>query len=304
MKSIHFDAAMDDRTRLDRLYDGELFVYSPVAATRELCDNARGMITAAFAGRDPLHAQDDMEVTDYAAILAPLKTGFIHDPRSIRLLAKIVESYGCDPAETYIDVPRLRIATHSAYLTSGVAYAHHPHRGTWYSAPQSQINWWMPIYEFTPQSAMAFHARYWNTAVRNTSNEFDYYEWNSNGRKNASQHVKSDTRRQPMPQEPVELDPQVRLITPVGGPIMFSAAQLHSTVPNTSGKTRWSIDFRTVNKRDVEAMHGAPNADAHSTGTSLRDFVLASDLSPMPEEFARRYDDRTDVAGELVFTPA
>ena len=36
-----------------------------------------------------------------------------------------------------------------------------------------------------------------------------------------------------------------------GGTIVFSAAQLHSTVPNTTDRTRFSIDFRTVNLDDL-----------------------------------------------------
>jgi hypothetical protein len=73
---------------------------------------------------------------------------------------------------------------------------------------------------------------------------------------------------------------------------MFSGAQLHSTVPNTSGRTRFSIDFRTVNIDDVRARRGARNVDAACTGTTLRDFVCCSDLEAMPEELALDYEQR------------
>ena len=69
---------------------------------------------------------------------------------------------GCDLDDTYFDVPRMRTATHGGYLTAGIAYAFHPHRDTWYSAPFSQINWWIPMYEIEPDNSMAFHLRYWN----------------------------------------------------------------------------------------------------------------------------------------------
>ncbi len=58
---------------------------------------------------------------------------------------------------TYLDVPRLRAVTSDAYLTSGVGYAHHLHRDTWYSAPMCQLNWWLPIFEMSSESSMAFH---------------------------------------------------------------------------------------------------------------------------------------------------
>ena len=303
MNAIYFDSTHDEAARRERLYNGQLFVFSPRASTRALCDFARRMLEEAFGALDPRQAQHSLPVEEFAAIVAPLKTNFIHHPKSLELMQSIVRELGCDPAKTYIDVPRLRIATSHGYLTSGVAYAHHPHRDTWYSAPMSQLNWWLPIYEYESESGMAFHPRYWSQAVRNSSSEFNYYEWNSVGRKNAAQHVKTDTRKQPKAQEPVELDPQVRIVSSVGGLTIFSAAHLHSTVPNTTGQTRYSIDFRTVHLDDVLQMGGAPNVDSAPTGTSLRDFMRGTDLSRLPEEVVARYDGAAPVDGELVFQP-
>lgn len=304
MNTVYFDSAASDRERLDRLYSGQLFVYSPTPGTRALCEHASAMIVEAFGGRDPRHAQEHMSVEQFAAIVTPLKPAFIHHPRSKALIAQILDEFGCDPDRTYLDVPRLRIGTHSGYLTSGVAYAHHPHRDTWYSAPLTQINWWLAIYDFSSESSMAFHPVHWSRGVANSSDRFDYYDWNSNGRKNAAQHVTSDTRFQPKAEEPVQTEPEVRLVPRAGSPILFSGAQLHSTVPNTSGAARWSIDFRTVNLDDVIAHGGAPNVDSHPKGTSLRDFMRARDLQRMPEEIALTYDDRRGVDGQLVYTPA
>ncbi len=195
------------------------------------------------------------------------------------------------------------MVTSDGYLTSGVGYAHHPHRDTWYSAPQSQINWWVPIYDIQTEQSMAFHPEYWTTPLKNGSATFNYYEWNSTGRKNAAAQIKTDTRKQPKPEEPVKLDPQIRLITPAGGVQLFSAAQLHSTVPNDSGRARYSIDFRTVHLDEVLSKGGAPNLDSACTGTSLRDFMRGSDLQRMPEEIVSTYD--TGVVDEdwKVFKP-
>jgi hypothetical protein len=72
---------------------------------------------------------------------------------------------------------------------------------------------------------------------------------------------------------------------------LFSGNQLHSTVPNTSGRTRFSIDFRTVNILDVRSRVEAPNFDSECTGTSLRDFLRTSDFERMPEDVALTYED-------------
>jgi len=290
MNSVFLDAAVPDAVRRERLYTGQLFLYSATPSSSALCEFARSMIQEAFAPRDPEKAQFDMPVEEYAALLADLKPKFIHHPACKEYIKAILQDLGCDLSRTYYDVPRMRTATSDEYLTAGIAYAFHPHRDTWYSAPLCQLNWWLPIYEIVPENAMAFHPRYWNQPVRNGSREYNYSEWNREGRQHAAQQIKTDTRRQPRPEEPLELDPQIRLIPPVGGLIIFSAAQMHSTVPNTSGRTRFSIDFRTVHLDDVAARRGAANVDSACTGTTMRDYLRGTDLYHIPEELCLLYD--------------
>lgn len=306
MHTVYVDARHNERERLDRLYAGELLVFTPRPSTVALCDFAREMIEEAFAPHDPLEAQFHMPVEEWVARFGPVKPAFIHHPKTRGLIRDVLVELGCDTDDTYMDVPRLRGVTSDGYLTSGVGYAHHPHRDTWYSAPMAQLNWWLPIYPFATESSMAFHPRYWGEAVKNGSADFNYYEWNAVGRKDASKHIKADTRKQPKAEQDVELEPQVRVVCDVGGIILFSAAQLHSTVPNTAGRARFSIDFRTVNAADLREGRAAPNVDSAPTGTSLRDFVRASDLAEMPADLVARYDvgatpDAADAM--LVFRP-
>lgn len=302
--NVLLDPSFGDRARLDALYGGDLIVRSPSPATEAFVAHAREMISATFDGMDPLLAQHRLEVEEFAARFAPLKSAFIHAPQSLRCIKAILEEAGCDPDQTYIDVPRMRVSTSDGYLTSGAAYAHHPHRDTWYSAPMAQINWWMPLWDFEPSAGMAFHPRYWSEPLRNGSHAFDYYRWNSEGRAQAHLHVRTDTRVQPKAEEPVELEPEVRIVPRAGACILFSAAQLHSTCRNVSGRSRYSVDFRVLNIADVAARHGAPNIDSAPTGTSLRDFVRMRDFAPMPEEIAQAYDARERIDGALVYAPS
>ncbi|GIH76223.1 hypothetical protein [Planobispora longispora] len=303
MTAVLSNSGMDDAGRRDLLYRGEVFVYSATPATRELIDFTRELIDDAFDGRDPETAQYHMAVEDFAALLADLKPRFIHHPRCKELLPAVMEERGCDLESTYFDVPRLRTSTSDDYLSSGISYAFHPHRDCWYSAPFNQVNWWIPVYAVVPENVMAFHPRYFDSPVRNGSARYDYGEWNRTSRVSAARHVRSDTREQPRPEEPVELEPQVRVVPEPGGAMLFSGAQLHSTVPNTSGRTRFSIDFRTVDIGDVRARRGAPNVDAACTGTTLRDFLRASDLAAMPEELALEYEAEAAAVAEAR-TPA
>ena len=115
--------------------------------------------------------------------------------------------------------------------------------------------------------------------------------------------MKTDTRVQPRPEEPIELDPQIRPIVPPGGIILFSGAQLHSTVPNTTGRVRYSIDFRTVHRGDVAARRGAANVDSACTGTTMRDYLRVSDLSRLDEQVVALYDDGVPPDGVALYAP-
>jgi hypothetical protein len=304
MNSVYFNSHLSDHDRRSRLYNGQIFIFDPKPSSLALCELADQLIREAFSGLDPEKAQYSMPVEEYASILARLKPKFIHHPKSKECLQSILAELGCDLSKTYFDVPRMRTATSDGYLTTGIAFAFHPHRDTWYSAPQCQLNWWMPIYEIDSDDALAFHPRYWKTPVKNDSKRYNYYQWNKEHRPKASQYLKEDPRPLPRPTEEIEMEPQIRFICPPGGIILFSGEQLHSTVPNVSGKTRFSIDFRTVNLDDVVARRGAPNIDSSCTGTSLRDFLRATDFCRIPEEVAALYDDEASTDGVLVFEPS
>jgi hypothetical protein len=296
MNAIYFDIPLSDEKKRELLYRGQLLVYSPMPSSLKLVDFARSMAEAAFHPHDPETAQYELPVERYAAILAELKPKFIHAPQSKECIQGMLRELGCDPEKTYFDVPRMRSSTSDDYLKTGIAYAFHPHRDTWYSAPMCQINWWMPIYPIVPENAMAFHPRYWSQGVHNGSAEYNYAEWNRTSRQNAAQFIKEDTRKQPKPEERMELDPQIRVIAPPGGVLLFSGAQMHSSVPNTSGRTRFSIDFRTVNIDDVIEHRGAPNVDSQCTGTTMGDYLRGTDLAHVPEELVSGYEVQPSLA--------
>ena len=282
--ALHFDARVSDDERRARLYRGEIFAHGPRPTTLALCDFARELIREALAPHDPELAQHALPVERFAAILGELKPRFIHHPESKRLIRAVLEEFGCDPEQTHFDVPRVRTSTSDDYLTSGIAYAFHPHRDTWYSAPTCQLNWWLPVFELGADNGLAFHPRYWGEPLPNGSREYDYAEWNRTSRFNAASQIGRDTRPQPRPEVPVDLSDEIRPLVPVGGVLLFSGAQLHSSVPNTSGRTRYSVDFRTVHRADAELGRGAPNVDSSCSGTSLGDVLRARDLARLPAE--------------------
>ena len=304
MDTVSFDPPITDDERRAGQYAGRIYVNSATPESRAFIAFAAELIREAFHPLDPERAQYELSVERYAEILGALKPRFIHHPDSKRHLAAVLASYGCDLDQVYFDVPRLRSSTSDKFLTTGVAYAWHPHRDTWYSAPPCQLNWWTPVFPLASDNAMAFHPRYWGRGVPNSSREYNYYRWNQQHRGgHVAQYVKADPRPLPRATEPIELEPQLRLLPPPGGMLMFSGAQMHSSVPNTSGKTRWSIDFRTVHLGDAAARRGAPWTDERCTGTTMRDYLRASDHGRLPEDIIAMYNDGSEDGGQLVYDP-
>ena len=78
----------------------------------------------------------------------------------------------------------------------------------------------------------------------------------------------------------------------------------HRHVPNTSGLTRFSFDFRTVHIDDVATKSGAPIIDSQCEGHMLGDYIRASDLSHIPQEYFALYEDGSEKDGALVYKPA
>ena len=302
MTTIHYDSTHNDQQRRERLYDGDFYVFSPTEQTLDFCRFARSMIENAFDGLDPERAQYDIPVRRYAQILGELKPAFIHHPKSKRHIQATLNSMGVDPARTHFEVPKMRTSTSDGYLTSGIAFAWHPHRDTWYSAAQCQINWWLPIYEIRADNTMTFYPKYWDTPVENSSAGYNYYEWNRKYRgAHVIEYLDEDPRPLPKPTEDIDTGSEVRLICPVGGIVLFSGAQLHASVENTSGKTRFSLDFRTVHLDDLIKNVGAPNIDSSCTGTVLNDFISAADLSGLPESVIAQFQDGTEGMGNSTF---
>lgn len=299
MPSVFVDAKLNDDERRGRLYTGDIFIHSATDSSNALIALGKEMLDLAFGGRDPRTIHNHLSADEVAAILAKVKPAFIHHPECKRLIPLMMKEHGVDLDKLFFDVPRMRSAYPSHFLSSGIAYAFHPHRDTWYSAPMCQINWWLPIYPVDPNNAMGFYPDYFDAPVKNNSEIYNYYEWNTNNRANAAQHVKSDTREQPKPQEALR-SKSLRYLPPPGGIIMFSGAQLHETVPNTTDLARYSIDFRTVHSDDLVAHRGAANLDSRCTGTTMRDYVCAADGHPIPDEIVRQYDDGTAIAGKVL----
>jgi phytanoyl-CoA dioxygenase PhyH len=289
-----------------RVYNGAVILLPPTPASLALVNWARELVEEAFHPLDPTTAQHELDVDRFVEVAGPLKPRFIHHPKTRELQKAYLKALGFDSNRTYLDVPRMRVVTSDAYLQSGIGLNLPPHRDTWWSAPFQQIQFWGPLFPMSRHSAMDFYPYYHRMPMPNTSNEFNVYRWNSTGRKNAAQHRRgADTRGIPRPAGEVEPHGTVQIVLPVGGMVLFSANEMHSTTRNITGKTRFSIDFRVVDAEHVRDGIGAVNVDDESQGVALRDFRRVSDDADFPAEYIAKYDSGLEEADPamLVFKP-
>lgn len=297
--AIVVDPRSDATTLRDRIYGGDLIVFTRLGAVADLVDHVRAELAALFAPRDPEAAHGELDRVEMAAILADWKPAFIHSTTSAKLVCDVIQEAGFSPDETYFDLPRPRTAFPVGHLTSGIAYAFPWHRDTWYAAPRQQINWWLPVYSLEPDNAMGFDLAQFAREVPNTSGEFDYYQ-NNRDRVETTQRPSEERQSRPGAFEHDALD-EVVVLPPPGAVLLFSGAHLHRSIPNTSARARYSVDFRTVERSDVEAGVGAPAVDVRCSGTSLRDFRRISDGTPVDEATIRRLHGAPPDGAMLVY---
>jgi hypothetical protein len=285
------------------LFSGELFVLTNLPAVAEFVEHARRELTALFAPHDPQHVHEHLDPAELAKVLADWKPKFIRHPDSIRLTKEIITQAGFDPMTAHYDLPKPRTAYPVGHLTSGIAYAFPWHRDSWYSAPTQQFNFWLPIWEPQANNAMAFDPAGFGRKVPNNSVDFNYYRRNVE-RASLSDVVKSDPRAQPAATD-WNPDQQTIVLPSPGSVLIFAGDQLHRTIPNTSGLSRYSIDFRIVDITDIEAGRGAPGLDVSCTGTSVRDFKRVSDNAEMPDRVVRILEPTPPTDGAvLTFKPS
>ncbi len=268
-------------------------------AVSEFVHHARQQLIDLFSPYDPENAHEHFEPAEMAKILGAWKPSFIHSDMSKKLVREIIESAGLPAEGTHYDVPKPRTSFPVGHLTTGVAFAFPWHRDVWYSAPAQQLNWWLPIFPVRDDNSMAFDLPKFDQAVPNDSANFDYYE-NNAGRLTTATQVTRERQARPGAHEHQASQELIVLPAP-GQVLLFSGAQLHTSIPNTSGRARYSIDFRTVDVGDLEAGRGAPLVDAQCTGTAIRDFRNVADESSFEEETVVRLFGAPPPGAMLVF---
>jgi hypothetical protein len=267
---VHDASPLRQRGRLDRLYQGDVFRDPAAPSTRAL---ASYVLSRVREGDD----------VDFERLTA-LRRSLLGDPRIPALVRDVLDSSGWDLERTYLDALRLRAVPSGGHRVPGAGAAYLAHRDSWYANPPAQANLWIALVDVAEEEAFGFHPGYWERPIANSSAGFDYGAWNALG----GWQAHHDRKHYPTVDESID-GPCVRLAVPAAGTLLFSGTHLHGTLGHDSGRTRWSLELRTVHLDDVLEQQPRRNLDNRSTGTTLRDLRRASDLAPFPEEVALRH---------------
>jgi hypothetical protein len=259
-----------------------MVVLTRLETVNAFVEHTRSQLTELFKPHDPEFAHEHFDKAEMARMLGTWKPAFIHGSTSKQLVCDIIREAGFSADSTHFDVPKPRTSFPQGHLTTGIAFAFPWHRDVWYSAPAQQINWWLPVYEARPDNSMSFDLAAFDKPVRNNSDTFDYYQHNS-ARLNTAAQVAREEQPRPGALDYVPVH-DLEVLPAPGSILLFSGAQLHRSVPNTSGRSRFSVDFRTVDVPDLLTGRGAPLVDVHCTGTAIRDFINVADGSPLDED--------------------
>jgi hypothetical protein len=266
----------------ESIYAGNFHLITGNVASMALVRWIHSLLRETFAELDPQLAQYSLPVAEFVRRVGSLKSKFTNESRTRGFCRDLIISLGCRPDETYFDLPRLRVVPAGGYLTTGVSYAYMPHRDTWYAQPPMMVNYWIPVFDVVGQNVMSFWPGYWGKSIANTG--FDYDEWVREHRNAAVHQIGVENRPHPVPTQPIDESREIRIALNAADITMFSTCHLHGTANNTSGRTRYSYDLRTLNISDFRLGRGPHDIDSSARGSTLGDFLRVSDLEPLDLE--------------------
>lgn len=258
------------------LYDGDVFLLAANESSRVLGNTVRALLRK-HLGEDYRSIRHSAHETSFFEIMAHLRRELYLEPEPQRLIAQLVASLGFDPNRSTCDPLRLRAVLHAGHLNPRAKAVYYPHRDTWYSHPQSLITCWIPLDHLPAEETFVFFPDQFKQAVPNNSEIFDYHRWvQQNWDLKIGWQKKDDglMARYPELTGPLPKDAlKVGFSCQPDQVLLFSGQHLHQTLAQSSGRNRFSLDFRLVQLDDHEAGLGAPRVDNRSTGSALPHYI-------------------------------
>ncbi len=274
MSDFSLELPTDNLIARQQLYAGTIYLLKPRQASLTLIGSVTEEVIKEL-GENYRLAHKIYDEAEYFERVGRLRKK-IYTSESYHLLVNaVIDSTGFQLSEQVYDPARMRVVAHQGHLNPAASPIYHGHRDTWYSNPQSMITWWIPLHDVVAEETFDFYPDYFSRSVKNDSEIFDFGEWTSEGQANRIGWQNRKTGQTATYPSLLE-EPQGRhwpVVAKAGQLLLFSGQHLHRTRKNVTGKTRFSLDFRTVNLEDEANKLEAQNVDNRSTGSSIVQFV-------------------------------
>ena len=259
---------------LARLYQGAVFLFEPNALRLGMVQALNDALQQQL-GQSPRTAQFDMDDAAFFQKIGVLRKRFYTEPHFLNYVGQILQDIQWDSTQTVFDPMRLRTIQHQGHQNPAAKAIYHTHRDTWYANPQCQITWWIPLHDVRLEETFEFYPQYFNKAVDNDSKLFDHDSWMQGGKQKKIGWQNKKTGYEaiyPSLQQNIDRS-GFGVACPKGSLLLFSGQHLHATHRQETGKTRFSIDFRTVELEHFKSGIGPENVDNASTGSSIQHHI-------------------------------
>lgn len=263
----------------EKLFGGGIVIFREMAGLEALMAHARACCAGAF-GPDVLETgRLEFSKADLLARAGAANQTFSAEGKAQALFAAFFREAGLPVAQLYADQHRLRTSPSGTnYLSDRVRHVP-PHRDSWGSGFLSQLNWWGPLHDIEDQQNLTIYPRYWDTPIRNDSADWDFETLLANRRGTGPKGYPT----LPTAQEPPNDSAAFALPVRAGDLACFSAAHLHASAENRSGRARFNIETRTVNLDDLAAGRQAPNIDSPVKAPVARWFSHCQTGAPLTD---------------------
>ena len=216
------------------------------------------MLVDAFQNHGDPRVIRELQGSDLMSLTQSLSKRLVDTPIFFRMCARLIRSLGFDLRHVVMDRPRFRCTPALGSDTFLDPFLYGAHRDTWFAEPEAQINIWISPYDVVEKQTFVFYPEYFSRAVLNSSVDFDL-----------DYQIENECRAHPRPLEQLGGE-IVRFSANEGDLIVFSSAQLHQTIRNSSGEHRYALQLRIVDLRDIEEISTTLRLDNSSRGSTLR----------------------------------
>ena len=271
---MHSTLPAENRACRLALYRGERFKGAPTPASEALVNDVQELLVSELGCSDPRKAHEELSPEAFFRGIGRVRKQLFLQRHYHDRVREVIEALGFDPEAVAFDPLRLRSIVHLGHENPRAAPVYFPHRDTWYAHEQGIIAWWIPLNDLEAHETFVFEPAKFGQPVENDSASFVYEAWVENGwdLKIGWQDQDAGTSAG-YPAASLTEGNEEGFACLRAENLLFSGAHFHRTLPQATGLTRYSLDFRILHLPDHAAHLGAPNVDNQSRGAALVDYV-------------------------------